>query len=150
MPPAAQSPGPVGPEPRLIAGPAPPPTPPPAAQIAEALVQTRNGQVDVLLHPEELGRIRLVLTEDGEITRVQLSAERPETLELLRRHSQDLADELRQAGLHGASFSFGDGAAGNPPESARSASRAETTIPEPGPEALHRIRLAGAGLDLRL
>lgn len=144
------TPGPANAELRATVN-SPAPAAPPSVQIAEALVQTRNGQVDVILHPEELGRIRLILIPDGDSTRVQLTAERPETLDLLRRHSHELAVELRQAGMSGASFSFaGDDATGQRPGADRPGEHSDGASPATETDVIQRSRVAGAGLDLRL
>lgn len=77
------------------------------AQIAEALRAPSEGTVEIRLSPEELGRVRLSMTPGEAGLVVQLSAERPETLDLLRRHVELLAADLRDLGYTGLEFSFG-------------------------------------------
>lgn len=84
------------------AAPAPPP-----GQIAQAVLSATDQQIDLRLAPEELGRVQLTLHQDGDILRVHIVADRPETLDLLRRHAGELAQDLRAAGHEGATFSFG-------------------------------------------
>jgi hypothetical protein len=79
------------------------------AMLVEAARRLPEGPVEVTLSPEELGKVRLaLLAADGQIT-VQVVAERIETLDLLRRHIDMLASELRQQGYTEISFSFGQG-----------------------------------------
>lgn len=78
-----------------------------AQQVAAALTASPEGRIELRFDPEELGPVRLGLAPgDGTIT-VQIAAERGETLELLRRHADLLARELRQAGYGAVSFQFG-------------------------------------------
>jgi len=62
---------------------------------------------ELSLAPEELGKLRILMTPDGDKLRIVIQAERPETLELLRRNSDSFTADLRQSGFAGASFSFG-------------------------------------------
>jgi hypothetical protein len=83
--------------------------PPPARQLAEVAQRLPDGPVEISLSPEELGKVRMsLLGGEGQMT-VQIVAERPETLDLLRRHIDLLASELRQQGFTDLSFSFGQG-----------------------------------------
>lgn len=78
-----------------------------AQQIAVALNMSQEGQIELRLDPEELGPVRVSLSPtDGTMT-VHLSAERSETLEMLRRHSDALARELRDIGYGDVTFHFG-------------------------------------------
>lgn len=81
--------------------------PPPARQIADALRLEGGSRVELVLTPEELGRVTISFQGEGDSLRVHLAAERPETLDLLRRHAPDLAAELRAMGYDTAGFSFG-------------------------------------------
>jgi hypothetical protein len=114
-----------------------------------ALISARpDGPVDLQLFPEELGHLRLSLTQDGDLLRVTIQAERAETLDLLRRHSDALMDEIRMAGFSGGSFSFSgwQGATPEARQAPENASLADPTAPPPQPAT----RLAHSGLDLRL
>lgn len=130
--------------------------PAPGAQIATALSQSAEGTVELILAPAELGRLRMELVPEGELLRVTVSVERPETLDMLRRNADVLLAEIRQAGFTGAQLSFGSwgGQKGsdpaprphdNPPsEDAAPGVPPPFFRPSPAPSA------AGAGLDLRL
>ncbi|MEM8957493.1 MAG: flagellar hook-length control protein FliK [Pseudomonadota bacterium] len=89
-----------------------------ARQIAEALIAAHENGIDLQLSPEELGRVKLSITPGEAGFLVTVSAERPETLELLRRHIDLLGEEFAALGLGDTTFSFGDSpghsAAGDP------------------------------------
>ena len=79
-------------------------------QLVEA-VQTRGtGTVDLTLNPEELGRVRLSIVSADQDVSINIVAERPETLDLIKRNIDQLSQELRQLGYQNAQFSYGDGA----------------------------------------
>ena len=87
----------------------------PAPVPVDALVQqikTHNtpgkpSSVEMVLSPEELGKVRLLMTPDNDQLRIVIQAERPETLELLRRNLESFTADLRQSGYTMTSFSFG-------------------------------------------
>ncbi|MBL9048777.1 MAG: flagellar hook-length control protein FliK [Tabrizicola sp.] len=156
------APGPLPPGATPASGPTGPATLPPVAQVAQvapqivaALSQGKSGVTELALAPEELGHVRLSLEPDAanpDRMVVMISFERPETLDLFRRHAVDLAEALRAAGYSGADIGFGQHAGGEGsdrsnacPESAQTAV-ADFTPPPPPPG-----RSPGAGsLDLRL
>lgn len=142
-----------------VAGPAHLPVPQVAAQITAALSQSADGATELALSPEELGKVRLRLERDAKHPDrmvVHITFERPETLDLFRRHAGELADALRDAGYAGADIGFGqeDSGAGTPDRSPASPQdygfatpgRAETGATDQSPPRL----TAGASLDLRL
>lgn len=77
----------------------------PHRQIADAIVRTRDGQVEILLDPVELGRVTVLLGTDDR-SGLGIIAERPETLDLIRRHSDQLLRDLRDSGMPNASLDF--------------------------------------------
>jgi len=127
-------------------------------QLAEAASRFPDRPVELTLSPEELGRVRMTLsTVDGALT-LSLSAERPETLELLRRHIDELARDFRALGYADVSFSFEDRPTGRDPSAGDRAEPGEGDGTDPaGPDgsetpAANPVRLAlapGQGLDLR-
>lgn len=130
-----------------------------AAQIAEIARPMPDRPVEVALNPEELGRVRISFATENGALHVTLSAERPETLDLMRRHIDALAQELRQAGYRDLGFSFGSGGSEGQMTQSGSGGRAtqgapahaisetETAAPIPAPLANTR---AEGGVDLRL
>ncbi len=106
------------------------PAPSPADQVA-VQIKTAAGagkdQISIKLNPAELGRIevKMELGDDG-LLRAVISAEKPETLELLQRDSRGLERALQDAGLKTDSQSLafnkrGDGSPdqGDHPSSSR-------------------------------
>lgn len=64
-------------------------------------------QVEVLLTPEELGSVKFQIRHHGDTVSILLSAERGDTMDMLRRHGDELMREFRQAGFSGATLDFG-------------------------------------------
>lgn len=78
-------------------------------QLVEAVRVGANGSTDVALNPEELGRVRLSLTGQDGALHVSVTAERPETQDLLRRHIGMLQADFRALGYTDVAFDFGPG-----------------------------------------
>ena len=110
--------------------------------------------VELTLNPEELGRVRMTLLASDDGMTVQLTVERPETLDLLRRNIDILASDLRKAGYEQLSFGF----AGDP----RSQESSKQHHTNPVAETLSAtetnsdlllpisVTLSSDGLDLRI
>ncbi len=123
------------------------------AELAQIATQRPDGPVELLLNPDDLGRLRFEMTQSPDGLRVILSIERPETLDLVRRHAEQFLTELRQAGFGGATLSFGQWGSGShsghpptPDDDAATVTplRGEPTYaPPPLPQK-------ASGLDLRL
>ncbi|WP_162178899.1 flagellar hook-length control protein FliK [Thioclava atlantica] len=78
-----------------------------AHQISVALATMPDQPVEISLSPEELGRVRLTLHAADQGMTVSIQTERPETLDLMRRHIDSLAREMRDLGYETLSFNFG-------------------------------------------
>ncbi len=76
-------------------------------QMAYAISQHKDGQIELTLSPEELGRVRMTLVPSVEGMMVNIQADRDETLEMLRRNIESLASEFRDMGYSDVSFAFG-------------------------------------------
>ena len=133
--------------------PALPSAPPPiATQVLQGLALHQDGTTEITLAPEELGTVRLRLrpdSRDHERMVVMLSFDRPETLDLFRRHGEQLAEAIRSAGYAGVDIGFEQGGetpghSDRPPDTP---APPETALlpPLPAPRSL-----TGAALDLRL
>jgi hypothetical protein len=127
-------------------------------RLAQAAAQFTDRPVEVTLSPEELGRVRMTLaTHDGNLTMV-IQADRPETLDLLRRHIDTLAQDFRDLGFDDLNFSFGHDREGSPtPNEIDTAEDNDRLVGDlPRPEvALPAIptplqNSVGGGLDLRM
>jgi hypothetical protein len=89
-----------------------------AQQVAVALSHGPEGTVEIVLDPAELGPVRVGLSGSEGSIAVQITADRPETLDLFRRHADLLARELREAGYGTVSFDFGSQTPGRDQRSA--------------------------------
>lgn len=141
---------------------APPSTssPPPVAASLHTLPQTLaaqvsaspTGGVEVILAPDELGSLQIHFRREGEGVHVTVLADRPDTLDLVRRSADLLAQELRQSGFSAATFSFGQSGQGQSrktlPDTDQRADPAAALRPEPSAPA--RTTGSSAALDLRL
>lgn len=144
-----QAPGSPAAAPGAPLAPAPPPI---ATPVLQGLARHQDGTTEITLSPEELGTVRLRLRpdpRDHERMVVMLSFDRPETLDLFRRHGEQLAEAIRSAGYAGVDIGFDQGGEA-PRHSERSPdgpATAETALHPPLPPARS---LTGAALDLRL
>ncbi len=113
---------------------------------------------EIHLNPAELGRVRISLQTGDAGVLVSVMADRPETLDLLRRHADMLAQDFRDIGYGAAQFSFGqsgnprsgkchgpDGDAIGPADAALSEDQAPVTHPQVGHASITLDRV-----DIRL
>jgi len=130
-----------------------------ARQIATAVQDTGGGSFEIRLNPEELGRLRIVLRPGDAGLAVSIVAERPETLDLLRRHADSLAQDFRDLGYESTAFSFGAGGGGRDQGFARqiagaddalSGDPASTRESDPAIPARDTARGAPGRMDVRL
>ena len=79
-----------------------------ARQLSETMARSVGKSVEIALHPAELGRVRMTLSpaETGMVVMVQ--ADRPDTIELIRRNIDMLDSALGGLGYDDVTFSFGD------------------------------------------
>lgn len=77
-----------------------------AAQVIEAMGKNSERAIDVILNPAELGRVRITLSHGDAGMVVNVAAERAETLDLMRRHSDLLGQEFADLGYGATEFSF--------------------------------------------
>ena len=98
------------------------------AQLVDVARTTPNGTVEVKLAPEELGRVHMTVSQSEADVTITVVVERPETLDLMRRHADMLSTELRQAGFERLSFSFGQG--GDPNNTGQDTSAAPFEAPD--------------------
>jgi Flagellar hook-length control protein FliK len=131
------------------------PVPQVAAQLAGVLLRSTDKTTELALAPEELGRVRLRLEPDSanpDRMVILISVERPETLDLFRRHAGELAEAIRAAGYSGADIGFdqqgqGQGQDRQQPPDMFGISK---TPEDQGPTQPALRHATGANLDLRL
>ncbi|MEL6648579.1 MAG: flagellar hook-length control protein FliK [Pseudomonadota bacterium] len=75
-------------------------------QIAIAIQNSANRTVELTLNPVELGRVRISLSSAEAGMVVSIQADRPETLDLMRRNAELLSLDFSDIGYDGATFSF--------------------------------------------
>lgn len=80
-----------------------------AAQISEFARSMPDKPIEVALNPSELGRVRLSVSASESGVVLNILAERPETLDLMRRHADMLAKELSDLGFASIDLAFGQG-----------------------------------------
>lgn len=132
-------------------------------QVAEVVNQSRaaGGATEILLSGGELGRLHMTVVQEGGNLAVTLTAERPDTLDLLRRNIDLLAQDLQDMGFQSPNFSFrhgaGQGAAdlqadpdGAMPEATRPPGFASRPPIQPLLHAVQPESASAGGLDLRL
>ncbi len=84
-----------------------------ARQLVEVMTQATNRPVEIALSPHELGRVRMSIVADDNIITVNIVAERGETVDLMRRHIDQLGQTFRSMGYDQINFEFGQSAQGN-------------------------------------
>ncbi len=79
-----------------------------AGQMAAAIsARPGSGGVEIALNPEELGRVSITLNGRDDGVHMVIMAERPETLDLMRRHIAILSAEFEKLGYEGLSLDLG-------------------------------------------
>ena len=121
--------------------------------VLGAVMQGGKTDITVTLSPAELGTLHMRVSMEGDALRVTLLADRPETLDLLRRHGDQLLSDLRNLGFGGASLGFGSTGGGGPaprPAASEPTDALPATAPpqqiSPAPSRLVRA----GGIDIRL
>lgn len=127
---------------------------PVVSQLAQAIVTSQGDRTEIALSPEELGRLRLVMSGPDR-AHVTIWADRPETLELLRRNADLLSQQLAEAGVQAGSFEFRrDDRSAWPPLRMRGEGDGEGEGGQAGLPALARAltptRLSDRRVDIRL
>lgn len=126
------------------------------AHAAAGAAGTGRGTVEISLSPEELGRVRLRLHPSEGGLSVTITADRPETLDLMRRNIDLLAREFLEIGYQGTRFDFaqgGPGADADPgaPDLAPAPAPAlDTPPPDTGRPSQATLLMLGDRLDIRL
>ncbi|RNF34444.1 flagellar hook-length control protein FliK [Paracoccus methylarcula] len=78
-------------------------------QVSDAVVTMRDEMVEITLSPEELGRVRMVLTGHDRAPHLTIWAERPDVLDQMRRNSDMLLQQFNDEGLTDATLDFRGG-----------------------------------------
>jgi len=125
-----------------------------ARQLIEVASQAIDKPVELALNPEELGRVTMRVTSGEGGVGVAISAERPETLDLMKRHIDQLARDFREMGFSDATFSFAQQNKGQNPAAQGAHGTAMEAADQPvvaSSENVLNLNLqSSTGLDLRL
>ncbi|MFD1510120.1 flagellar hook-length control protein FliK [Lacimonas salitolerans] len=123
-----------------------------ARQIADAVPRNGDAALEITLHPEELGRLKLTLVSGEGVPVLHVLADRPDTMDLIRRHIDLLTREFAAQGFAGLDVALGQDrrAQGQSRgQSAASGPDAALTAADPAPTPRPAIS-QGGGLDIRL
>ena len=124
-------------------------------QIAAAIQKGGPGMkpgIELMLSPEELGPVRLTFTQSETGVTVNVHADRAETLELLRRNIDTLAQEFLDIGYESAEFTF-ERRDAEARDAGRSPEWTTPTVPRgsrSAPDAITPMLLVSDRLDIRL
>jgi flagellar hook-length control protein FliK len=125
-------------------------------QMAEVLQRLPDRPVEIALNPKELGRVRMSISAAESGITVTVLAERPETLDLMRRNIDQLAREFQAIGYESINFAFSGGESrpefseGASEQSPAQISRLELTEAEDAPPVQDLSTAPTSGLDIRL
>ena len=123
-------------------------------QLAVAIRRSEGGEIEIALEPEELGKVRLTIAPHDTRVTVSVFVERPETLDLIRRHIDALTSDLRQQGYTEVALDFAQnrGQQGNKslPDLPAQAAPSEDTAPAETGKITSHPSLRVGGLDLRI
>lgn len=125
-----------------------------SGQMVAALQSSPGGgDVEIALNPKELGRVSIVLTNRDDGMHLAIAAERPETLDLMRRHISVLTGEFQKLGYRDLSFDLGTSPDGqkdrdSTPETASTLISPTDSEPQNTPTA--RQLALSEGIDIRL
>jgi len=102
-----------------------------AQQMGARITPLARGQFELMLSPAELGRLEISLREVDGVMTLSVMAERPETLDLIRRHIDLLAQDLRQLAQRDLTLQLGTGGpGGNAGGSAATPRAPSAAVPE--------------------
>ncbi|MEO0939524.1 MAG: flagellar hook-length control protein FliK [Pseudomonadota bacterium] len=123
-------------------------------QIADAMQGRTDRAIEVSLSPEELGRVRMTISTGEGVVTLGVVADRPETLDLLRRHIDLLSAAFEDMGFNEMTFSFAHGSDPQEQDGGAAAMSDDTPLPTGGDASadtpVTRLTLGDlSGLDLR-
>ncbi|UWQ08022.1 flagellar hook-length control protein FliK [Aliiroseovarius crassostreae] len=129
-----------------------------ALQLAEVARKMPDRPVELTLSPEELGKLRLTFSGDLSAMTIAVNVERPETLDLMRRHIDLLAQEMRDIGYGEVTFSFTQSGAGGKEDGQSFSDHASSSsgdvtdnghVPDKAEPVLLNV-MTRSGIDIRL
>ena len=121
-----------------------------ASQIQSQITQKTQQVIELRLDPPELGRVVIQLSANDQVVIAQISADRPETIDLMRRHAELLASTLEKAGFAQANLSFQQGTPQQDKHEFGEASLSLTNEPEDAIMQTTPLPIIDGRLDIRL
>ncbi|MFK7761930.1 MAG: flagellar hook-length control protein FliK [Roseobacter sp.] len=126
-----------------------------ARQIAEAMQRLPDRPVEISLNPKELGKVRMSVSPFEAGITVNIVAERPETLDLMRRNIEQLVREFQSIGYDNINFAFSQGDSNNgfsdnETDGSETLSTHLDLTNEEEPQVTRSEALVSTGVDIRL
>ena len=131
-----------------------------ARQLIDVMPQALHRPVEITLSPDELGRVRMSVQNDDGVITVSIIAERADTLDLMRRHIDQLGQSFRAMGFESISFAFGHGSDPANQENADQSGLKEnggeaiensaTPTDQTEPDIIQLDHASSTGIDIRL
>jgi hypothetical protein len=123
--------------------------------LTQAVERGDDSRIDLALRPEELGGLRFEMKTTGDKVHITLFVERPDALDLIRRHADQFLADLRHSGFTQATLSFGGWAHnGSQPHHPPPAGSPDDAVPFTGDGPLQQTStppvVVFGRLDLRL
>jgi flagellar hook-length control protein FliK len=124
-------------------------------QIVDVLRGAQSGEIELRLSPEELGHVRISLAFQDGAAHLTIQSERPDTAELLRRHSDLLRSELQSLGYDSVDIDFASGSGAHNDAEPQEPGSAESDAAAPSGERMPAVAerpalTADRRLNLRL
>jgi len=130
--------------------------PPPIGAQISSQIQLQIGKaekqtIELRLDPPELGRVTVQLTTQDQVVTAQITADRADTVELMRRHAELLNATLEKAGFSQANLSFQQGSPQDNQSTADEFDGPPVYAESPEPTLLSTLLVGQNGrLDIRL
>jgi hypothetical protein len=133
-----------------VAAPPSPATERVIAGFAAGIASNAPGEVELTLSPKELGTLRFRMSIHEAVLFVHVTADRPDTADLVRRHMTLLTSELTGEGFADVHFSFGEGRRHPQPSPEHILTSLGRPASDTGDRPEHRPTALGRALDLRI
>lgn len=122
-----------------------------SARVVEAVPAATEGPVEIVLDPEELGKLRMQITRSETGWTLHVNIERPETLDFMRRHIETLQKDLVSVGYETLNLQLGGGQNGgaSAQENLKRAEGPSITLDEGQSQNMTTV-VINDGLDIRV
>ncbi len=122
-----------------------------AGQISVQISKTADPRIEIRLDPPELGRVIVSLSPTETGMQAIITAERPEIVDLMRRHAELLAAAFEKAGFDASEFTFQSGQDGENSDQADGFQGGNSASADTSDQTeIDNIYISGSALDIRL